>query len=588
MTRPIEGFRERDEVLVLKLGSSVLREDADLPRAVHAVYAHVRAGRRVVVVVSAIGDTTDALLDRGDALDAAPASPHLAALVATGEDASAALFALALERAGLVASRLDARALDLRVDGPRDDAYPVSLDPDVLRAAVVAHDVVVVPGFLGLDERGVLALLGRGGSDLTALFLAKALQDEREAFAGVRCRLAKDVDGLFERDPATLPPPRRFAEASYADAYRVAEAGGIVQPKAVRFAERHAVAFEVGHAEGEGGTRVAAERSRLDGGIPALVRPGEPVLRVALAGLGTVGGGVAQRLSETPGFEVTAALVRDPARRRDPALESVPLVSDVDTLFATAPDVVVEVLGGTTRAVDVVERALAEGLDVVTANKAALATHVDAWEALALRHGVTLSYAAAVGGAVPILERIRGVRGEGVTSVEAVLNGTSSFVLDRVAAGLDLATAIREAQALGLAEADPSFDVDGTDALQKLLLVSRAAFDRLPERVERRGLDSIDPLAVRQVTAAGGAARLVARLRADAGVLEASVQPALLDPDHPFARARTSTAGARLARATGRTVTIHGQGAGRWPTTEAVVADLLALRARGSRALLAS
>ena len=222
----------RERVIVLKLGGSVLLDEAALPSAVHEIYRWRRAGYAVAAVVSALAGETDRLLAR--AREAAPdGSPYTAAaLAANGEALAASLLAAALDRAGVPACVLSPSALRLRAEGAPLDAAPAALDRGRLARALAREGVAIVPGFAGEDADGRTVLFGRGGSDLTALFLAHEL--------GARCRLLKDVGALFERDPAAPgPPPRRYARASFADA--LALDGSIVQHKALRFARDRAL-----------------------------------------------------------------------------------------------------------------------------------------------------------------------------------------------------------------------------------------------------------------------------------------------------------------------------------------------------------
>ncbi|HZJ70924.1 MAG TPA: aspartate kinase, partial [Planctomycetota bacterium] len=197
----------RDPVIVLKLGGSVLAGEESLPVAVHEIYRWRRSGFAVVAVVSALAGDTEALLARA-ARDGEPSSPHAtAALAKLGELRSAALLGVQLEQAGVPARVLMPAALRLRARGDPLDAHPVSLDATPLRRAFAAGDVAVVPGFFAHDAEGRAVLFGRGGSDLTALFLSARLR--------ARCRLLKDVDGLYTGDPnAPGPAPIRYAEAS--------------------------------------------------------------------------------------------------------------------------------------------------------------------------------------------------------------------------------------------------------------------------------------------------------------------------------------------------------------------------------------
>lgn len=228
----------RHELTVLKFGGSVLRDHADLSTACDEVARWRSAGSRVLVVVSAFEGTTDRLLREARAISPTPPAEAASLLLATGEFQSAALLTLALQAGRLRARVLHPGAISLRSRGVGMDADPASVDIPVLRSALADAGVVIVPGFIATDAEGSFVTLGRGGSDLTALFLAAELRADR-------CRLIKDVDGLYERDPALPgPPPRRFASLSWDRALDLD--GGIVQHKAVRFARARLLTFEVG------------------------------------------------------------------------------------------------------------------------------------------------------------------------------------------------------------------------------------------------------------------------------------------------------------------------------------------------------
>lgn len=243
-----------EDIIVLKFGSSVIPSESALTRIVDEVRRWIDAEYRVVAVVSAIGGATDSLLAHARRYGEASGDGHghaLAAYVATGELQAAALLGLALDRGGIDAAVLDAATIGLGTEGPALDARPARLDASRLRRALARRDAVVVPGFIGRDEEGQTTLLGRGGSDLSALFIAHHL--------GARCRLVKDVDGLYDRDPAAKgeAPTRRFEFANYETVLGLDE--GIVQHKAVRFAREHDVEFEVGALGAERCTRIGGE-----------------------------------------------------------------------------------------------------------------------------------------------------------------------------------------------------------------------------------------------------------------------------------------------------------------------------------------
>ena len=233
----------RAPVSVLKFGSSVLECPADYPRVADALRAETVGGRKIVAVVSAMGGTTDALVAAARAVTPVPPGALMGALLATGEDASVALLVLALAARGVRAQGTCSSRLPVVTRGALDDADPVAVDSAQLRATLEQSDVVVFPGFVGVDVTGVPSLLGRGGSDLTALFLGHALGDAQVC-------LVKDVDGVYPADPRANPGIEAYEEMGWSEARRVG--GEIVQGKAVDFAERHGMRFRVAGLGGRG------------------------------------------------------------------------------------------------------------------------------------------------------------------------------------------------------------------------------------------------------------------------------------------------------------------------------------------------
>ncbi len=243
-------------LIVLKFGGSVLREEATLPLVVEEIHRWRREGGEVVAVVSALAGCTDELLRKSRRIWPTAAPQSVAALVALGELHSAALLGLHLDRAGLSACVLTPAAIRLLATGNPHDAVPVDFDRSRVEGALARHGVVVIPGYVAEDREGRAALMGRGGSDLTALFLAHRLRASC-------CRLIKDVDGLYEHDPARPgPAPRRFAVATWDDA--LATDGTIVQHKAVEFARAHHLEFQLGRRNGTFPTRVGAGPTYFD------------------------------------------------------------------------------------------------------------------------------------------------------------------------------------------------------------------------------------------------------------------------------------------------------------------------------------
>jgi len=199
---------------------------------------------------------------------------------------------------------------------------------------------------------------------------------------------------------------------------------------------------------------------------------------VGLLGLGTVGLGVYRLLQACPDlFEVAGIAVRDPARHAGDAPAA--LLTTNATAVVDAADVVVEAIVGVEPAASLATRALAAGKAMVSANKALVAGRGRELARLAARHDTALRYSATVGGAVPVLETAAQLAATGrLRSIDGALNGTTGFVLDRMAEGHSLAEAVRRAQAEGLAEADPSHDLEGIDLEAKLRVLSRVAFGR--------------------------------------------------------------------------------------------------------------
>lgn len=547
---------------VVKYGGSVLRDDLDLLRLAQDAYALVRRGRRLVVVTSAFRGRTDALLAQvdpdGDARDAA-------AYVAIGEIESSLRVTLALQRAGLVAKAVPARDVGIRTVGDPLDARIVSVDPQAIRRAACDADVVVVPGFVGTADDGSLTLLGRGGSDLTAIALAAAL--------GAECTLVKDVDGVYERDPrGPGDEPRRFSSLRFDTARALG--GRVVQPKALAHAAAAGTAFRIRAIHGDG-TLVGAARDAL------APRGRQRRVRVALLGLGVVGLGVHDHLrARSDLFDLVGIAVRDPSRERTSehfgAVTGALLTTDAAALASNA-ELVIEVIGGVEPPRTIARETLARGGAFVTANKALLAESGAALETIALRNGGSVHASAAVGGAVPCLELVERLRDAGatVTRLEGILNGTSQWIANAVARGAAFDQAVADAIARGYAEADPSRDVDGIDAFDKIAILAGQAFGAAP--AERA------PLGVRGITTAEARAgvRLVARAWRDGDAVRATVAPEAVAPSSPLARLPHACGNALVVTTeSGATHVVRGIGAGRWPTAVSVIADALDARER--------
>ena len=552
--------RAATPIAVLKFGSSVLRTPEDIPEVVSENYRHVRCGEKVIAVVSAFLGRTDALLGQARALGGVRDNKHLPRFVALGEEQAAALTAIGCDRVGLEAHALGVRELGIVAEGSPEDAVPVRLEASALDAALAAHEVVVIPGYGAVNEDGDVVLLGRGGTDLTAVFLAAEL--------GLgHVRLLKDVDGVYDSDPNIAGDvASRYAELDWKTARLVA--GKLVQRRAVEVAEQRRVVVEVAALGRQAASLIGP---KLSAPVPA----GHPrKWKIALAGCGVVGGGVLQRLLGRPDlYEVTGVLVRDAKKARDVRIPDGLITTDAAHLFYAKPDVLVEALSEGPPAARLIRQALEHGVHVVSANKQAVAIDLEGLQAAALEHGVGLSYSAAVGGGSPMIETVRAARESGeIAEIEAVLNGTVNFMLDRLSHGAAFEDALADARAAGFAEEDPSADLEGHDAAAKLRILAFEAFGEVlaDTDIPRPVLN-----AVAVATHGGcGTLRQIGRcVREDDGV-QAWVN---LEPTLEARLFRTLRGERNALRATltdGRSFVCRGRGAGRWPTAESVFADL--------------
>lgn len=558
----------RDSIVVLKFGSSVLRTRGDLPSAVHEIYRWYREGHRVIAVVSAIGDATDLLLAAARDLFVDPEPYALAELLATGERAAAALLGIALDRVGVRAHVVDPRDIGLLALGTVLDSEPVGVDRERLKTLLAEFPVLIVPGFFGSDEKKRLHLLGRGGSDLTAAFLASAV-------SAMRCRLIKDVDGVYESDPAASIgyQPRRFSSLGYEQA--LALAGPLIQPKAVHFLERQQRTAEVAALGAGYESHVGFSTTAL---AEAVVLP---PTRVLLLGLGTVGGSVYRRLLSMPEhFRVVGAFVRSRARARQEGIPQELIEIDEDALPQLNCEFVVDALPGLEPSTRLVTAFLTRSINVVSANKAIIAECGPALGALAARHGASLRYSASVGGSAPMIEAVRRLAASGeITSVTAILSGTCNFVLEQCERGISLHAAVRDAQERGYAEADASEDLSGRDAARKLRILARRAFGR---EVNALAVEGIDDTGLQKFESDGREnqpLRLISTAaKLHSGRVDAYVRLERINEFHPLANFGSEWNALSISLATGESTVVSGRGAGRWPTTEAIIADLFELR----------
>jgi homoserine dehydrogenase len=313
--------------------------------------------------------------------------------------------------------------------------------------------------------------------------------------------------------------------------------------------------------------------------------------RVAIAGFGTVGRSVARLLQELapPELELAVIVNRSIDRKRvdwiDPRVR---WSENIDDALGDGVDILVELIGGRSPAEEWIRRALQAGKSVVTANKQVIAHAGPELLEEAVRSGHHVRFEAAVAGGVPVIRAIEhGLAGDRLTRVAGILNGTCNYILSRMERQrIPFWEALAEAQALGLAEADPSQDIEGFDAQAKLAILAQIALRaHVPaSAIQARRIDMIDAVDFLYAEQMGCTIRQVAwaERTADPRVLTAAVGPVLVPLDSPLARVRGSENLVTLRGRFGGETTFGGLGAGGEPTAVAVLSDLLAIAREGA------
>jgi homoserine dehydrogenase len=312
----------------------------------------------------------------------------------------------------------------------------------------------------------------------------------------------------------------------------------------------------------------------------------EPI-KVGLLGFGTVGSGtftVLRRNQEEikrragRGIEITRIAVRTPSKVQGAA--GIDVTTDFNAVVDDPSiDIVAEMIGGTGIARELVLRAIANGKHVVTANKALLAVHGSEIFEAASKKGVMVAFEAAVAGGIPIIKALReGLTANRIEYIAGIINGTTNYILSEMRdRGLDFATALKAAQELGYAEADPTFDIEGVDAAHKVTIMSAIAFG-VPVQFDRayvEGISKLDAIDIRYAEDLGYRIKLLGIARRTDKGIELRTHPTLI----PEKRLLANVEGAMNAvvvhgDAVGTTL-YYGKGAGAEPTASAVVADLV-------------
>lgn len=311
--------------------------------------------------------------------------------------------------------------------------------------------------------------------------------------------------------------------------------------------------------------------------------------KVAIIGLGTVGSGVARllldhgdRTARHAGrvLWLEKAVVRDLKKQRDCELPASVLTDDVDEVISNSEiEVVAHLVGGLEPARTIMLRLLESGKDVVTANKALLAEHGPELFDAARELGRSIAFEASVAGGIPIIANISTcLSANQIESLHGILNGTSNFILTKMHdEGASFDVVLAEAQRLGYAEADPTMDIDGSDAAQKLAILAHLAFGARVDwkDIPRTGIDTLDVCDVRYAKEMGFRIKLLATADLVDDTLELDVSPALVRARSPLAEVSGPFNAIRVEGDAVGPLFFHGQGAGQMPTASAVVADMI-------------
>ncbi|MBX9743129.1 MAG: homoserine dehydrogenase [Chthoniobacterales bacterium] len=311
---------------------------------------------------------------------------------------------------------------------------------------------------------------------------------------------------------------------------------------------------------------------------------------IGLAGFGTVGSGVFEYLqhqrdllAERTGslFEVHSIVLRDPSKKRDITAPASLLTSSWrDLLKDSRIKIVVELMGGTTDALDLIKESIRSGRIVVTANKALLAEHGQEVFALAQQHGVPIFYEAAVAGGIPIIQSLRDAFvGNRIESIHGILNGTTNYILSRMQeAALDYPEALAEAVAMGYAEADPTLDINGWDAGHKAIILAALAYGFWvpPQAIRVEGIQQVTLADIRFAESFGYTIKLLATIQATSeGVIELFIGPTLIPKSTVLASVNGVFNAIALKGDLVGDALFYGRGAGQKPTASSVIGDLV-------------
>lgn len=310
--------------------------------------------------------------------------------------------------------------------------------------------------------------------------------------------------------------------------------------------------------------------------------------KIALLGMGTVGSGVVNLLRENEdlihsssgvSFEITHILVTDTTKTRTADISNIRVTDDITEIENADIDLVVEVMGGIDSTKDIINKFLEKGIPVVTANKDMLAVHIDELEESAAQNNTVLYYEAAVAGGIPIIHTMQhSLNANKISKVMGILNGTTNYILSKMAFdGWEYMDALKEAQAIGYAEADPTADVEGIDAARKTLLLARLAFDKkfTLDQVNLNGISNVDIKDIDLAKSVGLTLKLLGVAEELEGKYNLAVEPIFVETTHQLANVHYEKNAVFVNGNMIGEAMFYGPGAGSYETASAVVSDMI-------------
>jgi aspartate kinase len=300
-------------LIVQKFGGTSLASVAHIRRAADVVARCHADGHEVVVVVSAMGDATNHLVDLAREIAGRPTPREMDMLLASGEQVSISLMAMALQEKGLDSQSYLGHQVGIRTDGVFTKARIREVRTDRLRADLEANHIPVVAGFQGIDNSGEVTTFGRGGSDTTAVALAAALGADE-------CQILTDVDGVYTTDPRVVPEARRLERVTFEEMLELASLGSrVLQIRAVKFAGKYEVPIRVLHMSGRGpGTLISKEESDVEAAVVSGIAFSKDEAEITVTGVPDKPGTVAailQPISDA-GIEVDMIVMNAPRAER--------------------------------------------------------------------------------------------------------------------------------------------------------------------------------------------------------------------------------------------------------------------------------